>query len=391
MSSRSRHDSDASRPRSGILTPDSDRSLSKSTGIAQDARPPSSSRRRPRDSPSLAMEELLKPSVAIKVRFGRLPVVKSVSADDRPLTVMMQPHPPNVLVKPRVLQPLMLLPREHLPLAHLDLSAPHSDLPAGRFVESHIRILELEGRLGSNLLIARAESPTRGVYALERQEPGLYVVCKLGAWADLEKLSRLATVRCPQRVRDVSSRPETAAAAEPPLVTSQLHKENKKKRLAIEELQSMMRKRPRSRSGPTQEPEAAGPSQIPTPADDEHSIPTAQQPAPVVPMVPETQAAVGSDVAARADMLAPLLQASQTGAAMEGDLSADPPTAEDIVQNVRTQYLEALYHSMVRDYTPLWAAFLPSDLDRVLWHTLQKARFRERVQPSTWTWRAIST
>ncbi len=52
----------------------------------------------------------------------------------------------------------MLLPREHLALSCLDLAAPKGDLPSAQHFQSHIRILELEGRLGSNVLIARLPS-----------------------------------------------------------------------------------------------------------------------------------------------------------------------------------------------------------------------------------------
>ncbi|KAJ4394394.1 hypothetical protein N0V93_003611 [Gnomoniopsis smithogilvyi] len=209
----------------------------------------------------------------------------------------------------------MLLPRESLPLSILDLSAPSGEFPSGpgRFFESHIRILDLDGRLrqAPSVLLARSEH-TQNVYAIERYQLGLYVVCKLGSWVSIEKLSKLAEACYAPRC--IAVQKSSAASGEAALTSHQFQKENKRKRQAIEELQSMVRKRQKSLAPESQEE----PSQSPV-----QSQITDQ----VVPSGP------------------PALQAQAPQPSLL-DPSADAQTsAQDIFQNIRSQYFEALYHS----------------------------------------------
>lgn len=215
--------------------------------------------------------------------------------------------------KPFVLKPLMLLPRESLPLSTLDLSAPSGEYPTGpgRFFESHIRILDLDGRLrqAPSVLLARSDV-TRNVYAIERHQLGLYVVCKLGSWVSIEKLSKLAEACYAPRCNPVQK--PSAADGDAPLTSHQFHKENKRKRQAIEELQSMVRKRQKSLAPESQE---------------------ALCQSPIPSQVPDQQ--VMSDT--------PAIQVPQPGPL---EPSADAQvSAQAIFQNIRSQYFEALYHS----------------------------------------------
>ncbi|KUI65809.1 hypothetical protein VM1G_01867 [Cytospora mali] len=267
----------------------------------------SESRKRQRHSAPFSLKELLKPAITIKPQFSL------GLGSERPL----------------MLKPLMLLSREHLPLSSLDLSAPNGEFPAGpgRFFESHIRVLDLEGRLqqAASILIARSDN-SRNVYAIERHQNGLYVVCKLGAWVNIEKLSYLAGACYEQRCRPVQT--AQAEMDEAASITPQLHKESKRKRLAIEELQSMVRKRPRTMSVPPPESQPSqSQSQAAPPAADGgvSQTTTLQQ---------SQQRVAGSQ---------PVPQGPQNG-------QVDPTTdvqasAEDIFQNIRSQYFEALYHS----------------------------------------------
>lgn len=225
----------------------------------------------------------------------------------------------------------MLLPREHLPLSALDLSMPTGELPAtqGRFYASQIRILDLEGRLGCNMLLARSDT-TRNVYAIEWHENGLYVVCKLGPWVDVGKLSQHATVCCRQRLRPVASNTETAVQ-ELPLTTPQLHKDNKRKRLAIEELQSLIRKKPRSQSiSPLERPTSQNQETL---AIETH-------------LTSQTLVEENSQGQLTSEPAGPELQ-SQPSVPQANDETLSQPTADDIFQNIRSQYFEALYHSKV--------------------------------------------
>lgn len=234
----------------------------------------------------------------------------------------------------------MLLPREHLPLSCLDLAAPHADLPPSRNFESRIRILELEGRLGSNILIAWLHS-SETLYAIEREENGLYVLCKLGSWIRIEQLSQLATAVCRHRMRVHTSHATSAVASELPLITPHLHKENKRKRLAIEELQSLVRKRPRSQSVVATAPEQRScPSQCPNPVEDA-----------VKPCTTE-KSGKGDVSVSEAHPGDQHLPRTNPGSASQ-DVLAEQPTADDIFHNIRSQYFETLYHSLVWNSPPL--------------------------------------
>ncbi|KAF7551684.1 hypothetical protein G7Z17_g4840 [Cylindrodendrum hubeiense] len=224
MSSPAFAGTDASRPQTRILTPSSEGSLNRNDGPTP-ARPSSPERRKRKRADSVAMDHLLKPSIALK------------------------PHPPNLHVPPRVLQPLMVIPREQLPLSCIDFNPSNAELSPGRLFESHIKILDLESRMGSVpvVLLARYDS-SRNVYALERQDNGLYIACRLGSWVDLSSLAKHATAACHKRLRS-TARPESRGRiGSTAMTTPQLQKDQKVKRAAIEAIQSLVRKRARSQS-----------------------------------------------------------------------------------------------------------------------------------------------
>ncbi|POR39646.1 Uncharacterized protein TPAR_00161 [Tolypocladium paradoxum] len=303
MSSSAALDADASRPRSGILTPASGRSLNRRDGHGCET--PESRKRRRADV--VAMDHLLKPSIAVKV-----------------------PHPHNLHVQPRALLPLMLVPREHLPLACIDLAASDHDLPQSRFYESHVKILDLESRLGSapSVLVARNE-PKGSVYAIERQDNGLYVMCRLGPWVDLDALARKATAVSQERLRQ--ARPERREpSAVTALTTPRMHKEQKTKRAAIEAIQSLVRKRARSQSVSTFDDA--------TKRDGPAEPDTSQSQLPSPEERPERQ--VESELPASTPTADASLAVDKTAE------SAPQHTADNIFDNIRTHYFEALYRSM---------------------------------------------
>ncbi|KAL2146683.1 hypothetical protein VTI28DRAFT_2833 [Corynascus sepedonium] len=255
--------------------------------------------------------------------------------------IVLKPHPSNIMVKPRILHPLMLLPRESLPLSALDLSQPHGDFPTSRLFESKIKILDLEGRLGSNILLARSET-TRMVYAVERESNGLYVLCKLGSWVDINILSESATVVCKDRIS--SGRTGKLDTTTPvPLTTPSMYNESKKRRLAIEEIQSLVRKRSMSvieKEPPTQP--ATMSEQRPASRVDvsqTKNLATEQVKASPVPPEPEPNAASKRDTAK------PAPEPASTFAHQSTDDPFAQPNAEEIFSNLRAQYMEVLYHS----------------------------------------------
>ncbi|KAI0160930.1 DNA replication regulator SLD3-domain-containing protein [Hypoxylon sp. FL1284] len=257
------------------------------------------------DGDGEAMEALLKPSIIIKS------------------------YPINLSSKPRSLQPLMILPREHLQLSFLDLTAPYGSFESSRYYESTIKILDLESRMGSRpvVLVARLETD-KTIYVVERQKNGLYTLCHLAPWVNLHELRTVATVSCSQFI-EKRSNTLVDSKISLPLTTPQLHHDNKKRRLAIEAIQSLVKKPARTRS-------VSSSSQL---------IPSAAIPAPTQNNTEfQTDNTNTSQNAIPAEVL-DTRDESQISKAPEADLLA-APTATNIFDNIRNQYLESLYHSM---------------------------------------------
>ncbi|KAM0290225.1 hypothetical protein ACHAO9_005362 [Fusarium lateritium] len=257
------------------------------------------------------MQNLLKPSIAVK------------------------PHPPKLNVQPRILYPLMVLPREHFPLSCIDFHATNIDLASYRFFESHVKILDLESRMGSGpaVLLARKES-SRAVYALERQENGLYAICRLGTWVDLDVLAGHASAVCQQRLHPVVKSESQMQYGPSAITTPHIHKEEKIKRAAIEAIQSLVRKRPRSQSVSTlaESVKQETVSEAPTPTEIKLPSPTLQ-PEELVGRLDEHQNQ-------------PLLSTISTSTPMNIDEPIQQPTTEGIFDTLRTQYFDTLYKSM---------------------------------------------
>ena len=284
------------RQTSGILTPASDTSLNFDDGAG------SGERKRKRDGKT--MEDLLKDSFIVRVSdlntlFGK------AYAHSR-----IQPYPSTAFSKPHALQPLILLPRSQLPLSSLDVGSTTNPLPQTRHFETHVKILELEERMGSQpmVLIARLDDG-RTLFAVEREDPGLYVLCQLGSWVKLEGLRAAAIVskqepRIGLQRRSGSSR-ESQEEPAVPLITPAMSKDSKKKRLAIEAIQCMMK---RSSTANLKE---------------SPNVETEPQPVPEL----QVEQVAGENV--------------QEDASLQ-------PTASEIFDNVRNQYFETLYLSKVQ-------------------------------------------
>jgi len=220
----------------------------------------------------------------------------------------------------------MLLPRDQLPLSALDLGQPHGDLPTARFFESKIKILDLEGRLGSKKR-AVGKSPW--------------------GWPAVP----------------------SSSAVPGALVTPFLHKEAKKRRLVIDEIQSMVRRRSFASKEPPSRPSTPG-----------TAAPTSEG-----PVLGSNGAAAPSESGIQLLVNHTLLceEEPESQALPSPEDIPVQPTADDIFQNIRAQYFEALYHSMVgRTLCPVVPRAHPS---RDHWRILQKALCPEPGLPFTWT------
>lgn len=233
----------------------------------------------------------------------------------------------------------MVLPRKHLPLACIDFHASHADLPQSRFFEAHIKILDLESRMGSSPVVLLARNDiSKTVYALERQDNGLYVACRLGPWVELDQLASNATAICQERLRPATSRDLNRHVTSAPLTTTpQLHRDQKQKRAAIEAIQSLVRKRARSQSVSTFDG-------IPAHEDSQETTVTkGQLPSPVLKHEELHEPARMPNI----EVPAPVK--------IQDVIPGEPrstQTADDIFDTIRTQYCEALYKSMVCTVTP---------------------------------------
>lgn len=226
----------------------------------------------------------------------------------------------------------MILARDYLPLSYLDLTSPSGELPLSRFYESHIRVLDLENRRGGGpyLLIARFDK-TGTLYAVEACEKGLYTVCKLGPWVEIGSLRPNATLACDQLL-DLARTEGGEAKPSQPLTTPGLHKANKERRIAIEALQSVVRKK-RTQSVSTLPSVGEGGLISPTALTDSGPSSTAgQEPPPTQ----ENQ------------------QSLRPPDALQPCVPPPPPSGEELLEKIRSQYFDALYRSKVSDMKPMF-------------------------------------
>ncbi|KAI0538291.1 DNA replication regulator SLD3-domain-containing protein [Xylaria digitata] len=282
------------------------------------------------DSPFRHGDKL--PSSAFEANKSKLGNSSAMQELLRPL-IVIKPYPPKLTIKPRSLQPLMLLPREHLRLSFLDLSSPYGSFESSASFEANIRILDLESRMGSRpiVLIARLES-NKSIYAIERQMNSLYSLCHLGSWVDLEQICNLATVSCPALIRKQPTLP-AEPTAHTPLITPQISHTNKKRRLAIEAIQSLVKKPTRSRSISVLS-QAGEASRPPTPVQGGNAVDVG------------SVAVVAQDAQFSGNSTPRPNVGPQFDAVQDRDDTPNMPNADGIFDNIRNHYFEALYHSM---------------------------------------------
>lgn len=203
----------------------------------------------------------------------------------------------------------MLLPRLQLPLSTLDLVPSTRQLAPSRLYETHVKVLELEERMGSQpmVLVARLED-TRTIFAVERESKGLYVICQLGSWVDIQELKAAAVASAQELPKNFDQPTAPIQDVAVSIATAESNKYCKKKRVAMEAIQSMVKR----------------------PSIGLIAEPLNSQVASLTEMQPKTPALVSTPIEDEA-----------------------PPTATGIFENVRTQYFEALYLSKVGSCTLL--------------------------------------
>lgn len=166
------------------------------------------------------------------------------------------------------------------------------------------------------VLIAQLDD-NKALYAVEYESKGLYVLFKLGSWVDLSKLCSVAVVSRPytksHRHDNPQDVPGRGAAANNGFSPVESDKYTKKKRLAIEAIQSMVKRPSTSQSLNIEQTPSTEP------------LSTELPPEPI-------QKAQLDPVAS--------VQPLQ-------DTTLEQPRAEEILDGVRSQYLDTLYLSKV--------------------------------------------
>jgi DNA replication regulator SLD3 len=179
------------------------------------------------------------------------------------------------------------------------------------------------------VLIARLDDG-RALYAVEREDRGLYVLCQLGSWVNLSQLRAAAVVSKVELPRTTDKHLGEKDNIAVPLITAEASKYSKKKRLAIEAIQSMVKRPSTVESEP--------------------------------PPLSQNEGKPSNDPAMN-------------------DVSTQL-TAAEIFESVRTQYLEALY-SKASITTPLLSH--SANITRLHWHILQKDLCQEPAPHFIWT------
>ncbi len=161
-------------------------------------------------------------------------------------------------------------------------------------------------------------------FAVEREGRGLYALCKIGSWVRLNELCITAVVTRYQSHKGIFNGTELASCAQSSPAESQITPESskysKKKRLAIAAIQSMVKRPSRDLSCTSQD---------------------------VVP------------VQAPYDTVLESQSQEDDGTKTQED-SIVQPTAAEILDNIRSQYFEALYLSKVCQY--FWTYILSANI-----------------------------
>ncbi|POS86247.1 hypothetical protein EPUL_001156 [Erysiphe pulchra] len=224
---------------------------------------------------------------------------------------LLKPHPANVSVRSRSLQPLVVLPRSRLPLSFLDFLSSANSLGSTRLFKTHVKALDLEDNQPM-VLVAR-DKESRNLFALEKEGRGLYAVCQIGSWVSLQKLYDAAgtTKQSPSkaftRAEPFSSviSPSKLGAVSPRPGAKNSNEKNR--RLVIEAIQSMVKK---SSTLPQTEPFKQ--------VEDANPLPLENELSPVLKPVNST---------------------------LDGISSSQSST--EIFENIRTHYFETLYLSRI--------------------------------------------
>ncbi|CCU75549.1 SLD3 domain-containing DNA replication regulator protein [Blumeria hordei DH14] len=158
------------------------------------------------------------------------------------------------------LQPVLLVRRSDLPLSSLDFQSSAKSLGQTRLFEADLKILELEKQVDNQpLILVARHKDSKSLFALERESQGLYALFQIGSWVNLQQLLNVA-VATKQDSSELSLLSKTTSCQKLPQPNNfSVPNISSKKRIAIQALQSKLRR-------------PSNPTESPTQHKDEHPI-----------------------------------------------------------------------------------------------------------------------
>ncbi|KAL2889761.1 DNA replication regulator SLD3 [Ceratocystis lukuohia] len=222
------------------------------------------------------------------------------------------------------LYPVLVLPRKHVPLSMLDFHSPFADIYAARrFSAPTIRIVDLETRRSGSPHVLVAVSQNHKLFVLDACDQGIFAICQIGYWVKLNDLTEKASICNWSIAEKLRIRQEDKEKTREK--TKKEARESKRTSLSRASSEANARPISNDKAKPavsSLNSEVGLPKLATTNLSSatQTSIPiVSQSTAPVIPLTP------GSNAAPLADA---------------------PPTSENIFDNTRTQYWEALYKSV---------------------------------------------
>lgn len=159
-------------------------------------------------------------------------------------TFVVKPYPAQTIsTNICTLQPVLLVRRSDLPLSSLDFQSSAKSLGQTRLFEADLKILELEEQLDNqSLILVARHKDSKSLFALERESPGLYALFQIGSWVNLQQLLNVA-VATKQDSSELSLLSETSFCQKLPQSNNfSVPNISSKKRIAIQALQSKLRR-----------------------------------------------------------------------------------------------------------------------------------------------------
>jgi DNA replication regulator SLD3 len=191
----------------------------------------------------------------------------------------------------------------------------------------------------------------KSFFAIERELRGLYALCKLGSWVDLNRLCAAAIVSRHLPLENKKQSTPKGTCETP--ITAETSKYNKEKRLAIEAIQSMVKRPP---GGILSTPEAllvceshpAGTRNLLLQEGTTGRCPS--QSSSLLDLSHQMEASPATQHQPRVTP-DPTRQDPSDCHVERGDV-VEQSLTDRILQNIRSQYLEALYLSKVGVFPP---------------------------------------